>query len=216
MTIKADKALARLTSILPLKQGQQDCSPQIKALHRRILHSFVTQGRILTRDEMAAQVSNLEDAVTVLKDSDLVVFSPHGDPIGAYPFTMEEREHKVRVNGHQLYAMCALDALAVSPMFGMKTQISSRCRVSGEPVSIVQSGQTIENRDAAGDIHFGILWGAATADSCCADSLCMEMMFLRDSKIASRWLAREPVNREIFTLPEAIEFGSRFFVPLIS
>jgi mercuric reductase len=80
----------------------------------------------------------------------------------------------------------------------------------------VQSGQTIENRDAAGDIHFGILWGAATADSCCADSLCMEMMFLRDSEIASRWLAREPDNREIFTLPEAIEFGSRFFVPLIS
>ena len=44
----------------------------------------------------------------------------------------------------------------------------------------------------------------------------MEIIFLRDSKIAQRWLAQDPDNREVFTLQEAIEFGARFFVPLIS
>lgn len=44
----------------------------------------------------------------------------------------------------------------------------------------------------------------------------MEMMFLKDDKIAEQWLAEDPTNREIFTLQEAVEFGARFFVPLMS
>jgi alkylmercury lyase len=216
MTVKVDKAIDRLAGILPLMQRQQACDTQIKSLHRQILRSFVTRGRILTREEMAEHVSDLETAVTVLKDSDLVVFSETGDPVGAYPFTMEEREHKVRVNGHRVQAMCALDALAISPMFGMKTHIISTCRVTGEPVSIEQSGTVIENREAAANIHFGIIWGAASGDACCADSLCMEMMYLRDGEIARQWLAEDPDNRESFTLQEAVDFGARFFVPLMS
>ena len=216
MAAKLEKALNRLQAILPLKERQEDCSRQIKELHQQVLRSFVTRGRILTREEMAQQVSNLEDAVSVLKSHDMVVFSGDGEPVGAYPFTMEEREHKVQVNGHQVYAMCALDALAVSPMFGMKTQTTSRCRITGDPVSIQQSGETIENPDEAGDIHFGINRGAENAASCSPDSQWMEMKFLKDGETARQWLAADPPNREVFTLQEAVEFGARFFVPLMS
>lgn len=214
MNAKLEKALKRLKRILPLKERQAECSDQIRELHQHVLHSFVTRGRILTREEMAQRVSNIEDAVNVLRDSELVVFSEDGRPVGAYPFTMEAREHKVRVNSHQVYAMCALDALAISPMFGMKTHIASRCRITGDPVHIQQSGKTIDNLDEAGDIHLGIAWGAVDADTCCADSLCLEMMYLRDSKVAQQWLAEDLVKREIFTLPEAVEFADGFFVPL--
>jgi Alkylmercury lyase len=72
------------------------------------------------------------------------------------------------------------------------------------------------NPDKAGDIHFGIIRGAANTYSCCADSLCMEMMFFRDGDIARQWLANDPETREVFTLQEAIEFGARFFSPLVS
>jgi len=215
MNMKVDNALNRLTGILPLLARQQDCSDQIKALHQDILASFVEQGHILTREQMADHVSDLEKAINVLKSHDLVVFSADDEPVGAYPFTMDEREHKVRINGHQVYAMCALDALAVSPMFGMDTQVSSTCRATGDPVRIEQSGKTIQNPGQAGDVHFGIIWGAANPCFCCADSLCMEMMFLRDGNIAENWLTEDPGNREIFTLDEAVEFGARFFVPLM-
>lgn len=215
MNTKVDNALNRLTGILPLHARQQDCSDEIKALHQQILASFVEQGHILTREQMADHVSDLEKAINVLKSHDLVVFSADDEPVGAYPFTMDEREHKVRINGHQVYAMCALDALAVSPMFGMDTHVSSTCRATGDPVRIEQSGKTIENPGEAGDVHFGIIWGAANPCFCCADSLCMEMMFLRDGNIAENWLAEDPGNREIFTLDEAVEFGARFFVPLM-
>jgi hypothetical protein len=214
MDAKLEKAMQRLRRILPLKERQEECSKEIRELHQHVLRSFVTRGRILTREEMAQRVSNLEDAINVLRDSELMVFSEGGMPVGAYPFTMEVREHKVRVNRHQVYAMCALDALAVSPMFGMKTHIASRCRITGDPVNIQQSGKTIENPDEAGDFHLGIAWGAAKADACCADSLCMEMMYLRDGKIARHWLAEDLGSREIFTLPEAVEFAAEFFVPL--
>lgn len=215
MNAKLEKALDRLTRILPLKERQAACSKPIRELHQEVLRSFVGKGRILTREEMAQHVGDLEDAVMVLKRNDMVTFSAAGDPVGAYPFTMEVREHEVLVNGHQVHAICALDSLAVSPMFGTKTRIDSRCRVTARPIHIQQSGREIENPDEAGDIHLGIAWAAADIRSCCADSLCMEMIFLRDGSVARQWLADEPANREVFTLPEAVEFASRFFVPLL-
>jgi mercuric reductase len=216
MNEKVDKALDRLTAVLPLKEKQESCGPDIKNLHQQMLRSFVENGRILTKEEMARHVDDPDQAADVLKKNDMVVFSCNGDPIGAYPFTMEQREHKVRVNGHEVHAMCALDALSISPMFGIQTRIASRCRVTGDPVTIEQTGHTIECRAEDGDVRFGIIWGAASACSCCADSLCMEMMFLKDGRVAGQWLAEDPGNREIFTLEEAIDFGTRFFMPLMS
>ena len=66
MNQKTERALDRLNTILPLKTRQESCRPEIKALHQAILQSFVTNGRILTRAEMAQQVSNLDEAITVL------------------------------------------------------------------------------------------------------------------------------------------------------
>ncbi len=216
MTDKLEAALDRLNSILPLKERQEACGEQIKKLHQQILRSFVTRGRILTRDEISDLVSNPEEALRILKKHDMVVVADDGEPTGAYPFTMESREHRIRVNGHEINAMCALDALSVSPMFDMKTEITSRCRVTGDPVNIKQAGKHIENMDKAGKVHFGIIWGAASTDSCCADSLCTEMIFLRDRETAEQWLAEDPDNREIFGLQDAVEFGSRFFIPLLA
>ena len=216
MSAKVAKALGRLISVLPLKAKQESCGPEIKALHQKVLRSFIEKGRILTKEEMAQQVGNIDDAVNVLKANDMVVFSCAGQPVGAYPFTMEDREHKIRVNGHTVNAMCALDALAVSPMFGVNTEIFSKCRATGAPVVIRQTGKIIENPEEAADIHFGIIWGAASSCSCCANSLCMEMMFLKDGEVAKTWLAADQGNRETFTLQEAVDFGAQFFVPLMA
>ncbi|MDX1697344.1 MAG: alkylmercury lyase family protein [Thiohalobacterales bacterium] len=215
MNEKIATGLERLTSLLPLKERQDGCSKEVRALHRQMLRSFVDQGRILASDEMVQHVSDPDAAIRTLQERDMVVFTADGTPVGAYPFTMEEREHVVRVNGHRVHAMCALDALAVSPMFGMETQVSSRCRVTGHPVHIQQSGYRILNLQETAAVHFGIAWGAAGSDSCIADSLCMEMIFLDSAETARQWHALNPADREIFTLQEAAEFGGRFFAPLL-
>lgn len=214
--MKIEKALDRLISILPLKEKQEACGKEMKELHQKLLYSFVEEGRILTREELATHIKDVDEAVNILRSNDMVVFSDSGEPVGVYPFTMDDREHKIRINGHTVNAMCALDALSVSPMFNMDTHITSKCRVTGSPVSILQEGKTIKNPEKAGELRFGIIWGAASSCSCCANSLCMEMMFLKNGEVADEWQAADDKNREVFTLEEAVEFGSRFFVPLMA
>ena len=216
MNDKLENALKRLNIILPLKESQEKCSQQVKELHQQILRSFATKGRILTKEEMAPWVSDVPEALDVLSKNDMVTLSESGELVGAYPFTMKAREHKVCINGHEVHAMCALDALAIGPMFKETTRIASQCRVTGDPINILMSGETILNLEKARNISFGIAWGAADADSCCADSLCMEMIFLRDTEIAQKWSSEDCRDREVFTLQEAVQFSSRFFVPLLN
>ncbi|MBK7893900.1 MAG: hypothetical protein IPJ90_03205 [Anaerolineaceae bacterium] len=106
MNNKLENALNRLNLILPLKKNQDKCSPEIKEVHQQMLRSFVTKGRILTREEMALWVDDVPEAINVLSQYDMVTFSESGEPVGAYPCTMMAREHKVHVNGHQIHAMC--------------------------------------------------------------------------------------------------------------
>jgi hypothetical protein len=68
--------------------------------------------------------------------------------------------------------------------------------------------------EQGGDVHFGINWSSAN-NSCCATSLCTEMIFLADSDVAVEWMNDDPENREIFSLYDAIEFASTFFTPLV-
>lgn len=213
--MKIDEALQRLIRVLPLKDNQEKCSPDVKKLHQEILRSFVTKGRILTREAMMEYTEDLDNALTVLKNYDMIVYSGD-DLIGAYPMTMEKREHSVQVNNHTVYAMCALDALAVSQMFAMDTEIVSQCRVTHDLIRMQQSEQTITNFDEVADVHFGIIWAAASEGESCATSLCMDMIFLKDKEIAEQWLADDSANREIFSLKDAVEFSARFFVPLMS
>ena len=215
MNDKIKKAVDQLNKILPLKANQQSMSSEMQALHRDILNSYVELGRSLNRGEIAQRVDNVDEAVKTLQQNDMVVFDDRGEPIGAYPFTMEKREHKISVNNHLVHSMCALDSLAVSPMYGMELEINSVCHVTGEPVVIRQKGLEVLNASDVQDVYFGINWSAASANSCCADSLCTEMIFLRGESIANNWFDEDTEHRQIFTLGEAVEFAAGFFMPLL-
>lgn len=184
-------------------------------LHRDILAAYVKIGRTLNRDEIAQRVDDVDEAVQILKQSDLVLFNDHGELIGAYPFTMEQGEYKLTVNGHEVHCMCALDALAVSPMFDVGLQIKSKCRVTDEVITVKQKRFDILNASEVEDVFFGINWNAASSSICCAETLCTEMIFLKGEAVAHNWCNEEPQNKQIFTLNEAIDFAARFFVPLV-
>jgi len=215
MSTKVKKAVERLNKIFPLAKRQQSLSKELADVYQNILYSYVDRGKTLNSNEIAQQVSNIDEAVTVLKNYDMVVFDSNDEPVGAYPFTMEQREHEVTVNGHKVHCMCALDALAVSPMFDLETTINSRCHVTAEPVSIHQRNSEIIDADDSSDIFFGISWNSAE-NNCCASSLCTEMIYLKGNKVADQWQAGDKDNREIFDLADAIEFAAGFFVPLMT
>jgi hypothetical protein len=212
MNTEVSTALKRLDAILPLLTGLKSLDGDDAELYCKLLNSYVQQGRTLTRNEVAALVDDADQALSNVVDSKLIVLDADGNPAGAYPFTSEEREHKVHVNGVTVHCMCALDALAVSPMFNTPTVIDSECRVTGDSIHIEQYGTGFTGGTL--DAWFGINWGAAASDTVCAASLCMEMMFLANEEVARQWLAESPDTREIFDLPSAVEFAAGFFVPL--
>jgi hypothetical protein len=113
-------AVSRLTATLPLKPRQQQLEPALVALHRDILHSFVEQGRPLTRDVMDIilddEGAGIDAALERLRRDDLIVLDRVQREVeGAYPVTVEETPHQVKINGHTIHAMCALDAVSISP-----------------------------------------------------------------------------------------------------
>lgn len=208
-------AVERLNHILPLTARHRALSIPLQRLHIAILHSYIDLGRSLTRNEMALHVDDIDEAVKILQRDDLVVFNDDREPVGAYPFTMEEREHVVNINGQTVQCMCALDALAVASMFDLPTRITSRCHVTNGPVTIRQTGRNVSKQRNTSPLYFGINWSAASDKSCCADSLCTEMIFLKNDSVANSWLGEAPEQRQIFALNDAIDFAARFFVPLI-
>ena len=170
---------------------------------------------MLHRQEMAQYVANVDAALNALKQNHLIVCNNTNEPTGAYPFTLEERIHQVSANGHKVHCMCALDALAVSPMFSTTTTITSNCHLTKEPITITQHELEIQNQTDVSKVCFGINWNAASENTTCAESLCTEMIFLKNDFVAEEWVGADSEQRQLFQLQDAIEFAARFFVPLI-
>lgn len=210
-----DAALDRLNSLLPLAERQQRLDPALRRLHRAILEGFFLDGKPLSRDQLAAvlDMDDVDHALQQLAAEDLVVLASNGlQLVGAYPFTAEERVHRVLVNGHTVHAMCALDALSVAPMFNTATRVDSRCHVTGTPVEIHMQGSELLSA-LPPDPYVGIHWQGTSG--CAAHSLCMDMLFLRDRESAAAWQQEDAANRDLFDLPAAVAFGAAFFTPLL-
>lgn len=231
-TIRLAQALRRLHDLLPLKERQESLDQPLIALHRANLRSLVENGRPLSRTEITAMLGS-EDAaakaVAILGSYDLIVRSPltvrdvatdalvvldakGGDVVGAYPMTTEETPHRITVNGNTLYAMCAVDALAVPAMFNTEALIHSACHVTGAPVSIHVRGTAVIEAMPS-DVRVGVRWQRLI--DCCAHVMCRQMIFLKDERTANAWLKSDPISKELFTLGEALAFAEAFFVPLL-
>ena len=207
--------LARLNALLPLAARQRAVAPDARDLHRAVLAHFVTRGRGPTRAELQARGADVdvEELLTTLAGQDLIVLDGNGKIAGAYPMTTEVTPHRVQVNGHWVHAMCALDAMAVAPMYDAHTRIESACHVTGIPVILTQNAGTIEDASPSADLRVGIRW--QDTGGCAAHSLCREMVFLADPDIATRWADAAPSRSSLFTLPQAATLASAFFRPLV-
>ncbi len=215
MTMNTAETLYRLHGLLPLKERQQNLPSEETEIHRAILHSFVNQGRPLN----PAELSNMQGGgdcdvlLAHLRDKDLLVLDERGAIAGAYPFTTENTPHCLQVNGHRVHAMCALDALAVSPMFGLEVQIDSRCATSNASIYIHQRGQKLLAVKPSNDLLLGIHWQQTAG--CAAHSLCREMVFLKNLEAAMKWQCLAPETRELYDIREAVQLAADFFKPLL-
>jgi mercuric reductase len=225
------QSVERLRQLLPLEKRQRALAPPVRTIHREILKSLATSGKPLRQSQIAAMLGSKQSALhvlAVLAGNDLVVLSnpakrdantkqlavpENTEVVGAYPMTTAETPHRVVLGRTAVNAMCAVDALAISPMFGTGTTIESKCHVTGTPIRILQKGTSFAEVRPSPEIRVGIRWQTFT--SCAAHTLCMEMVFLKDEETANRWRETDAASIEILTLPEALELGMAFFLPLL-
>jgi len=211
-----DTALARLNSQLPLKARQDRLPVELKHLHQWVLRFLSSKGQAPGPAELKAELGTMDatSALQRLATDDLVVLDAKGEQlVGAYPLTSEVTPHRLSLNGHGLYAMCALDAVAVAPLFDCEVQIDSTCHLTKTPIQIFMRTSEVIDVQPTADVMVGIRWQKPTAVA--AHSMCLQMVFLKDIHVAQDWQQHDTDNISLFALPDAIAFGKAFFRPLL-
>jgi hypothetical protein len=211
----SDAGLKKLISLLPLPERHAALPPELQRLHAAFLRSLVERGRPLSTEEMEtlAPGGDVVNALWTLAANDLIVLDALGRAVGAYPVTVEQTPHRVRVNGNDISAMCAFDAVSVAPMFGTETVVHSRCPMTGEPILIEQHGRRIKKVLPSPAVMVGIWW--RNPGSVAARNFCPGIVFLRDGAAAQAWRAVDIANRDTVSLEDAVDAGTRFFEPLL-
>jgi hypothetical protein len=177
-----------------------------------ILRRFAERGRpsaVETREAAAGFDLDADSALTKLATEDLVHTGPDGEIVVAYPFSGRTTDHIVRFEGgHELHAMCAIDALGIAPMFDQSIVVVSRDQITGENIEITLSP------DGAGrwqpDEAVVVCGASGGGESCC--SCCPVLNFFASPENGGRWLAGRPdVKGYVMTMTEAIEAGRAVF-----
>lgn len=213
-SLAVTRAIARLDEVLALRIHQSELDPALRDAHRKLLRVFLETGRPPTGRDWAGGIGAVE-AVAALSEHKLVVTDSHGEVTGAYPFTVEPREHRVTTRFGEVRAMCAIDALAVSPMYDLPATVHSKCRVSGVPLTIRQEGDAFEVVAPDDTVFAAIDWAAGVNGATCAATLCTEMMFIVGEANCERWRQADPGNRQVLSMQEAVLFATAIFRPLV-
>jgi hypothetical protein len=191
------------------RTGRLD-APELSFYHwilRRFAGGEVPDGAALA---VEAERLGVEPDATLatLAYEDLIHTDAAGQVTVAYPFSGRPTAHRVRVDGHEVYAMCAIDALGVAPMLDAPVLIDSRDPVTGDAVhvEVAPDGQASWAPEEA----------VVVAGSCCAGAAysgcCQVLNFFAAPANAEQYLKeRTDVSGHVISIPEAIEVGRVIF-----
>jgi hypothetical protein len=178
-----------------------------------ILRRFATDGRPSNVElRAAAEQLGLEadSALETLAREDLVHCGADGEIVVAYPFSGRPTAHRVRfADGHEVDAMCAIDALGIAPMFGEAIEIESRDPTSGDAIRarVAPDGSVEWSPDSAVVVAGAI---RSQGDACCG--CCPVLNFFASATNAGRWLAEHPeVRGTSISMQDAAAAGELVF-----
>jgi hypothetical protein len=187
-----------------------------RGLYRWFLRRFAAGGSPAP-DELADAASEfeleVEPALDRLQSADLVHHDPAtGAILVAYPFSGRQTAHRVRIEGREVYAMCALDALGIAPMLGEPITIASRDPLTGKNIEVALEPDGRGSWEPANAVLVsGTAGGSASCDACCP-----VLNFFASAQNAERWLAvHASVRGVVVSLPDAIVAGRTVFGDLL-
>jgi len=151
----------------------------------------------------------------VLARDDLVHTDADGRPVVAYPFSANDRGHRVLIDGARtVQAMCAIDALGIAPMLTQPVEIRSRDPLSdGEICVRLHPDEPVswEPDDAV------VLAGSAPCVGPSFRGCCDVLNFFETRDNATRYLHEHPeLTGMPVTIQEAAEAGRLVFADLLN
>jgi Alkylmercury lyase len=182
-----------------------------RAVYRWILHSFAAgrpPGPSALADECDRRGVSLRRLLEVLAREDLVHADESGGIAVAYPFSGRPTPHRVLLDGHEVFAMCAIDALGTAPMLGRPAEVLSTDPVDGHEirVSLSPDGSASWEPEQA-VVVTGRARGGEAFRGCCH-----VLNFFASPGNAEHYLrTRTDVSGFRISIPEAIESGRLIF-----
>jgi hypothetical protein len=184
-----------------------------RELYLWILRRFAVTGRpssAAIREEANALGVEFERALATLARRDLVHLGADSEIAVAYPFSGRPTAHRVRFqSGHEVDAMCAIDALGIAPMFAQPIEITSRDPVTEEQIRVrlAPDGQGRWRPESTVVVSGAI---ARQCESFCG--CCRVLNFFAKSANGRAWLAQHPdVRGDVVSMPDAITAGRAVF-----
>lgn len=188
-------AMQQLKEEFPLQHRVTNALPEIQAAYVQVLRHWLEQAAPPGRDIVSAA---LLDALAAM---DAVVVDAHG--IGCYPFSARDTGIHAHIEGKSVWAMCALDALAIARLSHKASRVTTRCTVCRCHLTIpVAANGSVEQATSEG-IRVVRRRHGPQGGPCC-ETLCSAIRFL--CKHCS-----VPSGVESYTLPEAAALGNSFF-----
>jgi hypothetical protein len=184
--------------------------PDHRTVHQAILRSFAATGRPPTRQQLEWSTRPAAAVVLAgLHDLDAIRLWPGGEIAAAYPFSTTPTRHRVRIDsGVEVYAMCAIDALGISPMLGRDTRIASIDTTNNRPIMITTTGGRTRWQPADAVVFITADAGAGPSADCCCDYL----NFFTNHTAAQAWTNAHPhIPGQILTRREAETLAARIF-----
>ena len=209
------RLIKALESTVKGRIARANLTPQENEIRKFILKSFAKDGKPPSDRQIMdglkiTSAADVERTIEKLYHADILA-KKDGVIISSYPFSAAETRHRVLFkDGHQVFALCAIDALGIHAMLGEDITVESHCVECDRELRIIIEGSKIVSSTPEGIVVYvndGNVCGRVS------DTCCPHINFFCSDDDLCQWMWENPQfeNGEPYTLDEALEYGKNIF-----
>lgn len=178
-------------------------APGVKLWLLRPLLTLLATGEPVTLVQLAAHADRTVDEIReALADMPDTEYDTVGRIIGN-GLTHNPTPHRYQTGDRTLYAWCAMDTLVFPAIIGHTTQVTSPCRVTGEPVRLTVTPDGPTSVEPATAVVSIVTPDAPTSVRA---AFCNQVHFFASTDAAKDWLAEHP-DAQVLPVADAYEVG---------
>jgi hypothetical protein len=182
-----------------------------RQLHQALLIALLGAGTSSDLSSLLATFGAAPDVTASLEQltaANLIAVDENGCITGVFPFSARPTRHIVQIEGGRtVYAMCAVDALAIPAILDCGVTLRSTDPLTGASITVKMNGGDLSWEPSSAVVVLGRAGHGPIAVACCA-----HIDFYADE--ASAGQALTSVNGIVLTVPAARDMGNAVFTDL--